>query len=139
MKTKANYIEVLRFYPFVVCLALIGLLYSEPKPVYDIKLFFELSIVCTLSIALLTAVLFEKQFCLLNKACAAYDIIAAEYIITRQCLSFPNIDVIVRIIGLAIAAILCLGTFYALLDAYLWKIRKERQRKNRQKFDFERS
>lgn len=138
MKTKANYIEVLRFYPFVVCLALIGLLYSEPKPVYDVRLFFELSIVCTFSITLLMAVLFEKQFCFLNKVCAAYDIIAAEYIIVRQCLNFPNIDVIVRIAGLAIAAILCLGAFYALLDAYCWKIRKERKRKSRQKFDFER-
>ena len=129
MRTKANYIEVLRFYPFIICSVLVYLLFKGVEAHLSLTLFLAMSAIVEFSSILTIAVLFEKNFCLWNKVCGIYDIIAAEYVLARIFIGICDLDRLFLLVGAMIASMLIIGTVYGIMDSIYWKSVDRRKRR----------
>ena len=140
---KAPSTVALQYYAFFadIALTLYLLLRSKEKQaiIEDSAVFWIVSSLIITSMLLLFTILIRKKMCILNQLCIVFDLVATEYILSKMFFNFSNYDTILAYIGVVIAFALIFSTICIVLNAIWQHHRKERQRKSRQKFDFERS
>lgn len=140
---KAPSTVALQYYAFFadIVLTLYLLLRSRERQaiIEDSAAFWIVSSIIVTSMLLLFAILIRKKMCVLNQLCIVFDLVATEYILGKMFFDFSNYDLEFAYTGAGIAGALILSTVCIVMNA-VWKHHtKERKRKNRQKFDFERS
>ena len=139
---KAPSTVALQYYAFFadIALTLYLLLRSKEQQaiIEDSAVFWIVSSLIITSMLLLFTILIRKKMCILNQLCIVFDLVATEYILSKMFFNFSNYDTILAYIGVVIAFALILSTICIVLNVIWQHHRKERQRKSRQKFDFER-